>query len=205
MQASGGGRDGNDYLTAVATSARMSETISPPAAEQRRLLAAADALTLLRVPLAGAFIGAPDPAWRALVLCTAALSDLLDGRIARRYGSSRLGAFLDPVADKLFAASAFGVVLWSGALTAVEVAGVLLRDIAATVAFATVSARRRPRAIPARLGGKLVTVLQLLALFAFLAESPLLRPLAWATAVVSVYAVWDYQRVAATASRPLGS
>ncbi|MDQ2669346.1 MAG: CDP-alcohol phosphatidyltransferase family protein [Gemmatimonadota bacterium] len=183
----------------------MSETIPPRAVEQQRLLAPADALTLLRVPLAGAFITAPDPAWRVVILCAAALSDLLDGKLARRLGPSRLGAFLDPVADKLFAASAFGVVLWSGALTALEIAGVLLRDIAATAAFVTVAVRRRPHAMAARHGGKLVTVLQLLTLFAFLAESPLLRPIAWATAVVSLYAIWDYQRVAATASRPVGS
>lgn len=181
----------------------MTEAIQPSAPEQQRPVAPVDVLTLLRVPLAGAFIAAPDPLWRAVILAAAAISDLVDGRIARRFGGSRLGAFLDPVADKLFAASAFGVVFWSGRLTALELAGVLLRDIAATAAFVVVALRRRPRAIPARQGGKLVTVLQLLTLFAFLADSSLLRPLAWATAALSVYAIWDYQRVAASASRPV--
>lgn len=183
----------------------MSEPIQHPAAEQQRLVAPVDLLTLLRVPLAGAFIAAPDPLWRATILCAAAVSDLVDGRLARRFGGSRLGAFLDPVADKIFMASAFGVVLWSGTLALVEIAGVLLRDIVATAAFVTVALRRRPRAIAARHGGKAVTVLQLLVLFAFLADSALLRPLAWATAAVSLYAIWDYQRIAATASRPVGS
>lgn len=169
------------------------------------MVAPVDLLTLLRVPLAGAFVAAPDPLWRATILCAAAISDLLDGRLARRFGGSRLGGFLDPVADKIFAASAFGVVLWSGRLAPLEVAGVLLRDIAATGAFVSVALRRRARAIPARYGGKAVTVLQLLVLFAFLGDSALLRPLAWATAAVSLYAIWDYQRVAATASRPVGS
>jgi phosphatidylglycerophosphate synthase len=183
----------------------MPETIQHSAPEQQRLLAPVDLLTLLRVPLAGAFVAAPDPLWRATILCAAAISDLVDGRIARRFGGSRLGAFLDPVADKIFVASAFGVVLWSGRLAVVEVLGVLLRDLAATGAFIAVALRRRPRAIPARHGGKAVTVLQLLVLFAFLADSTLLRPLAWATAAISLYAIWDYQRVAATASRPVGS
>jgi CDP-diacylglycerol--glycerol-3-phosphate 3-phosphatidyltransferase/cardiolipin synthase len=183
----------------------MPETIQPPPPEQQRLLAPVDLLTLLRVPLAGAFIAAPDALWRVVILCVAAASDLVDGRLARRFGGSRLGAFLDPVADKLFAASAFGVVLSSGRLTLLETAGVLLRDIVATTAFVAVAAGRRPRAIPARPGGKAVTVLQLLTLFAFLADSELLRPLAWATAAVSLYAIWDYQRVAAAASRPVGS
>ena len=183
----------------------MPETIQHPPPEQQRLLAPVDLLTLLRVPLAGAFIAAPDSLWRVVILCAAAGSDLADGRIARRFGGSRLGAFLDPVADKLFAASAFGVVLWSGRLTVLEIAGVLLRDIVAATAFIAVAAGRRPRSIPARPGGKAVTVLQLLTLLAFLAGSALLRPLAWATAAVSLYAIWDYQRVAAAASRPVGS
>jgi len=42
---------------------------------------------------------------------------------------------LDPIADKLFVAIAFGVVLASGALTWYEVVGVLARDIIATAAF----------------------------------------------------------------------
>lgn len=187
------------------TSARMSETTEPPAPEQQRSLGPADLLTLLRVPLAGAFVAAPDSVWRVAILCAAALSDLIDGRIARRYGGSRFGAFLDPVADKLFVASAFGVVLWSGTLTLLEITGVLLRDIMATGAFVMVALRRRARSIPARHGGKAVTMLQVLTLFAFLADSPLLRPLAWATAAVSVYAIWDYQRVGTAASRPVGS
>jgi len=41
-----------------------------------------------------------------------------------------------------------------------------------------------------------VTVLQLLTLVAFIAESPLVRPLAWATAAVGLYAIWDYGRAA---------
>jgi hypothetical protein len=32
---------------------------------------------------------------------------------------------------------------------------------------------------------------------AFIASSPLVRPLAWATAAIAVYATWDYGRAAA--------
>jgi len=34
---------------------------------------------------------------------------------------------------------------------------------------------------------------------AFIARSPLVRPLAWATAAVGLYAIWDYGRAAARA------
>ena len=43
-----------------------------------------------------------------------------------------------------------------------------------------------------------------LALVAFLLDSSLLHQLAWATAAVGLYAIWDYSRVAGREKRPLG-
>ena len=51
----------------------------------------------------------------------------------------------------------------------------------ATIAFVATLVSHRPRAIPARPGGKAVTVAQVLTLIAFLTDSPQLRPMAWAT------------------------
>ena len=164
----------------------------------------ADTLTLVRLPLAVAFVLVPDAGWRMAILGVAAATDLGDGLVARHWGGSRLGAFLDPVVDKVFAACAFGVVLASGALAPLEVVGVLIRDLAAAFAFGATVLLRRPAAIPARLGGKAVTIGQFLTIVAFLADSPLLRPLAWATAAMALYAIWDYQRVAPRARRALG-
>ncbi|TFH66477.1 MAG: CDP-alcohol phosphatidyltransferase family protein [Gemmatimonadales bacterium] len=163
----------------------------------------ADTLTVVRVPLAVAFFVVPDTTWRFGILTAAAASDLLDGKIARRFGSSRFGVFIDPVADKLFMASAFAVVLLSGRLRLYEVIAVLARDLVAAFAFAVVTIRGRPVSIPARLGGKAVTVLQLLTLVAFLANSSLLRPMTWATGAVALYAIWDYHRAAPDA-QPVG-
>lgn len=164
----------------------------------------ADALTLSRLPLALAFLLVGDDLVRLLVLTVAAATDLLDGFLARRVGSSRFGGFIDPVADKLFMLAAFIVVLLSDRLTWYEIGGVLLRDLVASVAFVVTWASRRPMAIPARLGGKAVTVAQVLTLVAFLTESPLLRPLAWATGAIALYAIWDYSQAAPRAKRPVG-
>jgi phosphatidylglycerophosphate synthase len=161
-------------------------------------------LTVVRVPLAIAFVLLSDAGARIAILALASATDFADGLVARRWGGSRLGAFLDPVADKLFMACAFGVVLVSGALSPLEIVGALARDIAAAFAFAATALLGRPAAIPARLGGKAVTICQLLTIFAFLAGSALLRPLAWATAAVALYAIWDYYRVARRDRRPLG-
>jgi len=112
---------------------------------------------VVRIPLAVAFPLVSN-GWRFVVLATAAATDLLDGQLARRFGSSRFGPVIDPVADKLFMASAFGVVALSGKLEPYEIAGLLLRDIVATIAFVVTLVSKRPRAIPARAGGKAVTV-----------------------------------------------
>jgi phosphatidylglycerophosphate synthase len=162
----------------------------------------ADLVSALRVPLAIAFPLVSNP-WRLGILASAAVTDLLDGPLARRFGSSTLGSLIDPVADKLFIASAFGVVAVSGRLQLYEIAGVLLRDVVATVAFGATLLSHRPRAIPARAGGKAVTVAQMLTLVAFLTDSNLLRPMAWATAGIAVYAIWDYYRIAPVEERPV--
>lgn len=70
-------------------------------------------LTLLRIALIPVFVGVFFlPFHGANLLCTAlfglaALTDWLDGYLARRLGqTSAFGAFLDPVADKLMVAAA---------------------------------------------------------------------------------------------------
>lgn len=168
----------------------------------KRRVASADVLTALRVPLAVMFAVARTPAWQLGIVAVAAASDFLDGRLARRYGGSQLGAILDPIADKLFMAAAFLTVARRGLLEWWEITGVLARDIVATVGALAVWMFSRPVPLPARAGGKAVTVLQLITLVAFIAESPLVRPLAWATAAIAVYAIWDYGRAASRATHP---
>jgi cardiolipin synthase len=92
-----------------------------------------NALTLLRLALIPAF------AWLLLrhdyglalpVFLVAALSDLADGWIARRYHlESRLGAALDPVADKLNMLVATLLLAADGLLPLWLAAAIVLRDI----------------------------------------------------------------------------
>lgn len=163
--------------------------------QERPFVSAPDLLTALRIPLAVAFLMIPSTRARLAIVAVAAASDFFDGIWARRVGGSRLGVALDPVADKLFMLAAFVAVLQSRLLAWYEIVGVLLRDIVAAVAFVGTVIRRRPTTLPARAGGKAVTVCQLLTLVAFLAGSDLVRPLAWATAAISLYAIADYMRV----------
>lgn len=149
---------------------------------------------MLRLPLAFLFplLDAPG---RLVVLAAASASDVLDGLWARRVGGSRLGVLLDPIADKVFMAIAFGVVWASGALHPVEIVAVLLRDLLAAAGALLLLIGRGATRLPARAGGKAVTVGQVLTLVAVVAGSALARPLAWATAAVGLYAIADYGRV----------
>ena len=84
------------------------------------------ALTWARIAMIPLIIGifyVPDawfPAhWKNATACwlfvLAAITDAFDGYIARRYGmTSALGAFLDPVADKLMVSAALVVLLSLG-------------------------------------------------------------------------------------------
>ena len=171
----------------------------------RAAVTVADVITLSRIPLAVAFVAVESRLALLVILGVAAATDLLDGIIARRIGGSRFGAFIDPVADKLFMLAAFVVVALSGRLAWYELAGALIRDIVASVAFVVTLLSRRPMAIPARLGGKAVTFAQVMTVAAFLLDSPFLRPFCWATAGIGLYAIWDYVQASRWAKREVGS
>src|SRR6187455_2406540 len=74
------------------------------------VLTAANQLTLLRlllVPVFALFMLYGRPGWALVVFVIAGVTDALDGLIARRTGTSTLGAWLDPMADKLLLATMF--------------------------------------------------------------------------------------------------
>src|SRR2546426_9462465 len=134
--------------------------------------------------------------WQLAIIAAAAASDGGDGWLARRHGSSRAGAVLDPIADKFFMVVAFVTIARRGLLAWYEVLGVLLRDILAVLGFLATWLLRRPVALPARAGGKAVTIAQLLTLVAAIADWTYTRHLPWGTAALSVYAIWDYGHTA---------
>jgi cardiolipin synthase len=91
-------------------------------------------ITLLRLalvfPVAWALARRHYQAALALFML-AGLSDGIDGYLAKRFGwSSRVGAILDPLADKVLLVSCYLVLGWLGALPHWLVFAVLGRDIA---------------------------------------------------------------------------
>src|SRR5438876_988820 len=92
----------------------------------------ANGLTVLRILLIPVFVTLlvdRKPGWALLVFSIAALTDLLDGWVARYQGiESRLGAFLDPMADKMLLMASFVTLTYLKALPFWITAVVITRD-----------------------------------------------------------------------------
>jgi cardiolipin synthase len=90
-------------------------------------------LTVLRILLIPVFVSLlvyRRPGLALIVFTAAALTDLLDGWVARRrHGQSKLGAFLDPMADKLLLTASFVTLTYLKALPFWIAAVVITRDV----------------------------------------------------------------------------
>lgn len=93
-------------------------------------LALARAAAVIPVVL---LIGEPAHAWWALaVFCAAALTDAVDGPVARRVNAvTPLGAFLDPLADKILILGALAALLGQGRVEAGPVLIIFGRELLA--------------------------------------------------------------------------
>lgn len=70
------------------------------------------------------------PKWLSLLIFSGALSDTLDGNLARLLKQkTSLGKVLDPIADKCFINMLFFLFLWEGLIKITFFAVILLRDI----------------------------------------------------------------------------
>ena len=101
----------------------------------------------------------------ALWLCfLAGLSDGIDGRLARRFNSTtRLGAYLDPGADKLLISVVYICLGWAGKIPWWMVGVVFGRDLLILGMVAWGFLFTTIRQFPPSIWGKLSTALQILA------------------------------------------
>lgn len=131
---------------------------------------------------------------RALWLCLlAGATDFADGFAARALGvTSRLGAILDPLADKFMLDALYLVIwldrgVWAGAL-------VIARDVMILLGAAMIHWRTGRRDFPPRRWGKISTVVQIAWIVYFLAGAPGRAWAAWALVAATVISGFDYAR-----------
>ena len=103
----------------------------------------------------------------AVVFVIAALTDMVDGKIARKYNMvSELGKFLDPIADKLLVTAALIAFIMTDKLSVWIVFIILAREFIVT-GFRVVAAGQGV-VIAADKWGKIKTVIQIIAIVAML-------------------------------------
>ena len=148
----------------------MSTTPAPSGFGPTALATPANAVTIGRVvamPILVAMIVHGGSSWAAVgfwfvISCT----DGLDGWLARRHGTTRSGAFLDPLADKVVVLAAMVALVANGSFSWLPVMLIAAREFG-LIAYRT-SASRRGVSVPARPSAKLKTVVQDLAVGAAL-------------------------------------
>jgi len=154
-------------------------------------------LTMLRIGLIPVFVVTfyIDSPWApyatGAVFGAAALTDLLDGYLARRWGqTSPLGAFLDPVADKLMVAVALVVLLQADprVLVALPVMVIIGREITVSALrewMAEIGARA---AVAVSALGKVKTTAQMISIVLMILRDTLFGPWLYGLGVVLLYA-----------------
>jgi len=119
-------------------------------------------LTFSRILIIIPFIlvASRNPLLGAVLFAVAALTDLLDGYIARRSKQvTKMGILLDPIADKLLVISALIVLVDMGPVTAWLAIVITAREFIITAL--RVVALSKDIVIPAEMGGKIKVVAQI--------------------------------------------
>src|SRR5665213_4352803 len=115
-----------------ATSPLRNSTFGPSA-----LLTPANGITVLRLlatPLLVALIMLWGASWVTMVIWgVLSFTDGIDGWVARRQGTTRSGAFLDPLADKVVVLGALVALVAKGIIWWLPVAVIAVREIAMSV------------------------------------------------------------------------
>jgi len=131
----------------------------------------ANAITMARLlatPVLVVLVVLKGPGWPSFAIAFAiGATDGIDGYIARRQGTTRSGAFLDPLADKFVVLSALFVLAAKSEIAWLPVALIAAREVSITLYRSAMG--RRGVSIPARRSAKVKTLVQGIAILLALA------------------------------------
>jgi cardiolipin synthase len=180
---------------------------TPTSPSRVSLVTLPNLLTLSRIPLAALVWWSPlHPAWVLGLMVLAGLTDILDGALERRRrlrldlalrNAPSIGVWLDPLCDKIFILSLLTAVTVSRGQPFWLIPLIASREILQVLVLVVVKPlpgfrdRLRPR-FRANVLGKLVTVVQFLAIGALLLGTPGQIPLAAASGVLGLVAAGVY-------------
>jgi CDP-diacylglycerol--glycerol-3-phosphate 3-phosphatidyltransferase len=148
--------------------------------------------------------------WKNISACVlftlAAITDGFDGYLARKYGQiTRLGAFLDPVADKLMVCAALVVLLALGRIDEFVALVIIGREITVSALREWMAQIGASASVAVNWLGKLKTIMQMVAIPVLLFHDPLFgvipvaaigTGLIYIAAALTVYSMFYYLKLA---------
>jgi len=161
-------------------------------------------ITLLRLgflPFFLILISYEEYKWALLVLVFAGLSDGIDGLLARKLNQrSALGAYLDPMADKLLLSSSFVILAFKKEIAWWLTIIVLSRDVLILVVAVVIILISGYRPFPPSIFGKLTTMTQIILVFTVVLNAaysnlmlvPVIRALVYIVAALSIISAFHY-------------
>lgn len=166
-----------------------------------KVLTLANKITILRMALIPVIvIGLIEvqTAWVYILLAFSMLTDLLDGLVARKRGErTRLGAFLDPMADKLLLTAVYLTLCYLGKLEMWVFVIIFSRDLMIVLGWAVIFILTGSSQVQPRPLGKSTTAAQMSTALAVMLSVPevLTQALLWTTIGLTVASAIDYLRV----------
>ncbi|RLT97386.1 CDP-diacylglycerol--glycerol-3-phosphate 3-phosphatidyltransferase [Ketobacter sp.] len=145
------------------------------------LLTIPNLLTLLRIALIPVFVVVfyLPYHWSALagavIFALAGITDWVDGYLARKMGqSTKLGAFLDPVADKLMVAAALALLVEAHATALLSIPAIVIisREITVSALREWMAEVGKRASVAVSFVGKVKTTVQMIAITGLLANEP---------------------------------
>jgi cardiolipin synthase len=159
---------------------------------------------ILLIPAFVIFLMSGRPLSALLTFALACLTDALDGIIARVWRQkSKLGSYLDPIADKLLINTSFITLAVMERIPAWIAVIVVSRDVLIVLGVTVMTMMDEPVVIAPTLISKSTTTAQMLTLLVALLDlwkgglAPVLWTLIWASAVLTVLSGFDYLVIAA--------
>lgn len=165
---------------------------------KKSILTLANQITIARIlfiPVIVILLLKSQTMWVLIVLGLTAFTDLLDGLVARKRGErTQLGAFLDPLADKLLLSAVFLTLTYLKLVEVWVFVVIFSRDLIIVLGWAIIYILTGSANITPRITGKITTTVQMITALAFITHlDPVWQnALQWATVAVTIVSAIDY-------------
>lgn len=175
----------------------MSKTLNLPNSLALFRIALAPLMLFFLVQRDSAIFSSWHPSWldyfAGLIFVIASVTDFFDGYIARKWNQmTKLGAILDPLADKMLMLAGFLGLMLIDRASAWAVFLILSREFFITALRVVAVAENKN--VASTMAGKVKTVFQMIAIGFLIMNWPLATILLWIAVALTLYSGYEYTR-----------